>query len=122
MAILSSAKYFSTAKDLSATSGGASGDVIYTCPNNFISLVKFLHVSSGASSAKKYSLQWYEAATTTYHFIIDEHSVAANGIEEVIEGGAFLALSEGDKIIGFEESSSDFHVIVSGEEYYQPTA
>ena len=122
MAILSSAKYFSTAKDLSATSGGASGDVIYTCPNNFISLVKFLHVSSGASSAKKYSLQWYEAATTTYHFIIDEHSIAANGIEEVIEGGAFLALSEGDKIIGFEESSSDFHVIVSGEEYYQPTA
>jgi|TARA_R100000081_G_C4780415_1_gene151151 hypothetical protein len=122
MAILSSAKYFSKAKDLSATSGGASGDVIYTCPNNFISLVKFLHVSSGASSAKKYSLQWYEAATTTYHFIIDEHSVAANGIEEVIEGGAFLALAEGDKIIGFEESSSDFHVIVSGEEYYQPTA
>jgi len=122
MAILSSAKYFSKAKDLSATSGGASGDVIYTCPNNFISLVKFLHVSSGASSTKKYSLQWYEAATTTYHFIIDEHSVAANGIEEVIEGGAFLALSEGDKIIGFEESSSDFHVIVSGEEYYQPTA
>jgi len=122
MAILSSAKYFSKAKDLSATSGGASGDVIYTCPNNFISLVKFLHVSSGASSAKKYSLQWYEAATTTYHFIIDEHSVAANGIEEVIEGGAFLALAEGDKIVGFEESSSDFHVIVSGEEYYQPTA
>tara|TARA_Y100000015_G_C2359332_1_gene74468 strand:+ start:100 stop:468 length:369 start_codon:yes stop_codon:yes gene_type:complete len=122
MAILSSAKYFSKAKDLSATSGGASGDVIYTCPNNFISLVKFLHVSSGASSTKKYSLQWYEAATTTYHFIIDEHSVAANGIEEVIEGGAFLALAEGDKIIGFEESSSDFHVIVSGEEYYQPTA
>tara|TARA_R100000030_G_scaffold88730_1_gene72786 strand:+ start:494 stop:862 length:369 start_codon:yes stop_codon:yes gene_type:complete len=122
MAILSSAKYFSKAKDLSATSGGASGDVIYTCPNNFISLVKFLHVSSGASSTKKYSLQWYEAATTTYHFIIDEHSVAANGIEEVIEGGAFLALAEGDKIVGFEESSSDFHVIVSGEEYYQPTA
>ena len=122
MAILSSAKYFSTAKDLSATSGGASGDVIYTCPNNFISLVKFLHVSSGASSTKKYSLQWYEAATTTYHFIIDEHSVAGNGIEEVIEGGAFLALAEGDKIVGFEESSSDFHVIVSGEEYYQPTA
>ena len=121
MATLAAAKYFTNAKDLSATSGGASGDVIYTCPTNFISLIKFLHVSSGATSTKKYSLQWYEAATTTYHFIIDEHSVAGNGIEEVIEGGAYLALSAGDKIVGFEESSSDFHVIVSGEEHFQPT-
>ena len=122
MAILSSAKYFSKAKDLSATSGGASGDVIYTCPNNFISLVKFLHVSNGATGAKKYSLQWYEAATTTYHSIVDEVSLAASTNEKVIEAGSFLALAEGDKIIGFEESSSDFQVTVSGEEYYQPTA
>ena len=121
MANLVAAKYFTKAKDLSATSGGASGDVIYTCPNNFVSLITFMHVSSGASSTKKYSLQWYEAATTTYHFIIDEHSVAGNGIEEVVEGGAYLALSAGDKIIGFEDSSSDFHVILSGEEHFQPT-
>ena len=121
MAFSETAKYFTKAKDLSATAGGASGDVIYTCPNNFISLIKLLHVSSGSSSTKKYSLQWYEAATTTYHFIIDEHSVAGNGIEEVVEGGAYLALNPGDKIVGFEESSSDFHVILSGEEHFQPT-
>ena len=121
MATTDTAKYFTTAKDLSATSGGASGDVIYTCPANFISLIKFLHVSSGASGAKKYSLQLFEATTNTYHFIIDEHSVGANGIEEVVEGGAYLALAAGDKIIGFEESSSDFHVTLSGAEYYQPT-
>ena len=90
MATTDTAKYFTNAKDLSANAGGASGDVIYTCPANFISLIKFLHVSSGASGAKKYSLQWYEAATTTYHFIIDEHSVGANGIEEVVEGGAYF--------------------------------
>jgi len=121
MAFSNTAKYFTKAKDLSATAGGASGDVIYTCPSNFVSLITFMHVSSGASSTKKYSLQWYEAATTTYHFIIDEHSVAGNGIEEVVEGGAYLALSSGDKIIGFEDSSSDFHVILSGEEHFQPT-
>ena len=121
MTILSDAKFFSAAKDFSATSGGDDGDVIYTCPNNFVSLIRFLHVSNGSSATKKYSLQWYEAATTTYHFIIDDHSIAGNGLEEVIEGGAYLALSAGDKIVGFEESSSDFHVIFSGEEHYQPT-
>ena len=121
MTSLANAKFFSAAKDLTATAGGASGNLIYTCPNNYVSLIKLLHVSNGSSSTKKYSLQWYEASTTTYHFIIDDHSIAGNGLEEVIEGGAYLALSAGDKIVGFEESSSDFHVILSGEEHYQPT-
>jgi len=120
MTILASAKFFSAAKDLTATAGGASGNTIYTCPNNFISLIKFLHVSIGANSTKKYSLQWYEASTTTYHFIVDEHSLAGNSLEEVIQGGGYLALSAGDKIVGFEESGADAHIIISGEEYYQP--
>jgi hypothetical protein len=121
MTALPTAKFFSAAKDLTATAGGASGDVLYTCPNNFISLIRFLHVSIGANATKKYSLQWYEASTTTYHFIVDEHSVAGNSLEEVIQGGSYLALRPGDKIVGFEESDADAHVIISGEEHYQPT-
>ena len=119
MTELTTAKFFSAAKDLTATAGGASGNTIYTCPNNFISLIKLLHVSIGANSTKKYSLQWYEASTTTYHFIVDDHSVAGNSLEEVIQGGSYLALKSGDKIIGFEESGADAHVIVSGEEHFQ---
>ena len=121
MTILADAKFFSKATDLTATAGGASGNVIYTCPNKYVSLIKFLHVSSGSSSSKKYSLQWYEAATTTYHFLVDEHSLAGYSLEEVIQGGSYLVLSSGDKIVGFEESGADFHVVVSGEEHYQPT-
>lgn len=121
MTILTDAKFFSAAKDLTATAGGASGDVIYTCPNNFISLIRFMHVSIGANSTKKYSLQWYEAATTTYHFIVDDHSLAGNSLEEIIQGGGYLALSAGDKIVGFEETGADAHVTISGEEHYQPT-
>ena len=121
MTTLVDAKFFSKAKDITANAGGASGNVIYTCPNKYVSLVKFLHVSSGSSSSKKYSLQWYEAATTTYHFLVDEHSLAGHSLEEVIQGGSYLALSSGDKIVGFEESGSDFHVVVSGEEHFQPT-
>ena len=119
MTILADAKFFSAAKDLTATAGGASGDLIYTCPNNFISLIKFMHVSIGATSTKKYSLQWYEASTTTYHFIVDEHGLSGHSLEEVIQGGGYLALSAGDKIVGFEESGADAHIIVSGEEYYK---
>ena len=56
-----------------------------------------------------------------YHFIVDEHSVAGHSLEEVIQGGSYLALSPGDKIVGFEESGADAHIILSGEEHYQPT-
>ena len=115
------AKYFAKAKNLSATAGGTSGDVVYTCPNNHVALVTFLYVSNGETSAKKYSIQWYELATTTYHSLVDEHSLAANSLEEVVQGGGYLALAAGDKIIGFEDSSSDFHIVISGAEYYQPT-
>lgn len=118
---MTEAKYFTKAKNLSATSGGASGDIIYTCPNNFTSLVKFLLVSNGATSSKKYSIQWYELATTTYHSIADEISLAASTNDKVVEGGAFIALSAGDKIVAFEEGGSDFHMVLSGEEYFQPT-
>ena len=119
MANPASAKYFAKAKNLSATSGGASGDVVYTCPNNHVALITFLHVSNGATGAKKYSIQWYELATTTYHSVVDEVSLAASTNENVIQGGGYLALAAGDKIIGFEESSSDFHVTISGAEYYR---
>ena len=116
-----SIKYFTAVKDLSATAGGASGDVVYTCPANHVSVVKTMFVSNGASSAKKYSLQLYDASATSYLTIADETTVAANTNDFVVQGGACIALQAGDKIVAFEESSSDFHVLVSGEEYFKGT-
>ena len=115
------ARYFTAVTNLSATSGGGSGNVVFTCPANHVALIKTLKISNGATSSKKYSLQYFEASTTTYHTIADEISLAASTNESYIEGGGCLALKAGDKLVGFEESSSDFHVVASGELYYQPS-
>jgi len=114
-------KYFTAVKDLSATAGGASGDVVYTCPANYVAVMKTLLVSNGATSTKKYSLQLFVASTSTYSTIVDAVSVAASTNTFVVQGGACLALQAGDKLIAFEEASSDFHVLVSGEEYFKGT-
>ena len=116
-----STKYFTAVKDLSATAGGASGDVVYTCPNNYVAVVKTMLISNGASSAKKYSLQLYDASATSYLTIADETTLAANTNDFIVQGGACIALQAGDKIVAFEESSSDFHITVSGEEYFKGT-
>ena len=114
-------KYFTAVKDLTATAGGASGDVVYTCPANYVSVVKTLLISNGATSAKKYSLQLFVASTSTYSTFVDAVSVAASTNTFIVEGGGCLALQAGDKIVAFEESGSDFHVLVSGEEYFKGT-
>ena len=114
-------RYFTAVKDLTATAGGSSGDVVFTCPTNHVAVIKTLNISNGATSTKKYSIQWYEAETTTYHTISDETSLAANSNDSYLEGGGCFALKAGDKIVAFEETSSDFHVIISGDLYFQQT-
>jgi hypothetical protein len=112
--------YFTAAKDLTSNTGGASADVVYTCPTGFVALIKFIHVSNGATNNKKYSIQWYESSTATYHFLVDDHSLSANSLEDVVAGGSCIALQAGDKIVAHEESGGDFHIVVSGEEYFNP--
>ena len=106
---------------VAATSGGASGNVLYTCPANFVSLVRFLHISNGSSNNKTYSIQYYNAADSTYKYVVDEHSLSSNALEEIIEGGGYIALQPGDKLVCYAEATSDFHIVASGEEHYQPT-
>lgn len=119
MATVSTAKFFTKSVDLSATTGGASADVLYTCPNHFVALVKFLHVSNGSSNNKTYTMQWYEASSNTYYYIVDQHSLSANSLEDIVQGGGYIALNAGDKLVAFEEAGSDFHIVLSGEEHFQ---
>ena len=42
---------------VTATAGGASGNVLYTCPNFHDATVEFLHISNGAASTAGRS--WY---------------------------------------------------------------
>ena len=120
MAQLDNAKYITKSIDVTSTDSASPQD-LYVCPNNFICLVKFLHLSSSASNNKKISVYWYEAATTTHHYIVDNFSSSANSMNEVVEGGAYIALQAGDKLQCFAETSGTHHVTMSGQEHYQPT-
>jgi hypothetical protein len=43
-------------------------------------------------------------------------------MEEVVQGGSYIALMPGDKLQCFAETTGTHHVTMSGEELYTPIA
>ena len=113
-------KFLTESITVSATSGGASGNVLYTCPPNFSAHVHFLLISSGIQANKKISIQFYHQEDTTYHYLVNALSMASNAIQQVINGN-FITLHPGDKIVCFTDTVNDFDVTMSAEEYFDPT-
>ena len=103
---------------VTATSGGASSDVVYTCPNNHDAIITFLHISNGAASTGNVSIQWYHKEDDTYYTIVNNKSVAGQDVYNMITSDR-LFLHQGDKITAFNGGGT-MGVTVSVEEHYNP--
>jgi len=104
---------------ITATAGGASGDVLYTCPPNHDCTIDLLLVTNGANASAKMSVEFYHNDDTTYHKLVNNHSIAGNDIYNVFASAQFH-LHAGDKIVVHKESGSTFDITMSGREYYNP--
>ncbi len=103
---------------VTATSGGASSDIVYTCPNNHDAIITFLHISNGAASTGNISIQWYHKEDNTYYTIVDNKSISGQDVYNMITSDR-LHLHQGDKITAFNGGGS-MGVTVSAEEHYNP--
>ena len=121
---LSTLKYITKGLEVADTSLSAAKSsntgLLYQCPTNFTGKVVFLHISSGASTAKKISVNFNDSSASSDHLLLDEHSVAANTEHDLVSGGSALYLDPGDALHCFKESGGDFHVTISVEEIYTP--
>ena len=117
---MSSLPYNTTTKSVSvtATAGGASSNVLYTCPTNFDGVVTFLHVSNGAASTDNVSIQWYHAEENTYFTILNNKAIAGNDVYNMITSDR-LYLHAGDKITCFN-GGGDIGVTIAVQEHYNP--
>ncbi len=104
---------------VSATSGGASTDVVYTCPPNFDAEIDFLHITNGATANHNISIQWYHAETNTYHNIINDKAIAGKDVYNIITSDR-IYLHAGDKITAFNGVSGSLEVFLSAKEFYNP--
>lgn len=109
-------KYHTQGYTLSATTGGASADVIYTCPPNYNGTVRFLHISNSNAATQNVNVQFYHAEENDYHYIVRDISVAGKSLLNLVNGGYFF-MHAGDKIVAFSSGSpSSFDIMVSVEE------
>jgi len=105
---------------VTATSGGASSNVVYTCPANHDAEIDFLHITNGASSNHNVSIQWYHADTSTYYHILNDKSIAGKDVYNIITSDR-IYLHAGDKITAFDGSSGSLEVFLSGKEFFNST-
>jgi len=112
-------KFTTEGKTITSTSAGASADVIYTVPNNYSAIVRFLHLSNGTANNKKAYVQFYHQDDDTYHYIANGLAMDANSVFDLTNGNYFN-LHAGDKIVAYIETGMTLDVMISVEEYYDP--
>jgi len=107
------------ALSITATAGGASANVLYTCPANHDAEIDFLHITNGATSTDNVYIQWYHADDTTYYTIVNAKSIAGNDVYDVLQGSNVFYLHAGDKIVCYNGGGT-LGVALSGKEFFNP--
>ena len=112
-------KFKTEGQRITATAADASAQVLYTCPNNFSAIVKFLHVSSGTSANKKISIQIYFDDASQYDYLLSAYDMTASSSLNVLSGNVF-SLHQKDKVVAFTDTANNFDIIISVDEYFDP--
>ena len=105
--------------NVTATSAGASAQVLYTCPANFSAAVRFLHISSGTQANKKISVEYYNLEKNQYDHILNGYDMASDDAYNIVNGG-FFYMHAGDKVVCYTDTSGNFDVMISVEEFFDP--
>ena len=113
-------KFTTESINVTATAAGASAQLLYQCPTNFSAVVTFLLVSSGAVANKDISIQFYHQEVASYKYMLRTYRMSANSVFVVTNTPSML-LHQGDKLVCFTDSTGNFDVIISVEEYFDPT-
>jgi hypothetical protein len=112
-------KFKTEGANITASAADASAQVVYTCPNNFSAIVRFLNVASGTVANKHISVQFYHSENALYYYLLRGYDMAAASSFNVLNAG-IMSLHQKDKLVAFANSSGNFDIIVSVEEYFDP--
>lgn len=119
MPVKDASKFRTESINVTATAADASAQLLYQCPTNFSAVVTFLLVSSGAVHNKDISIQFYHQEQASYKYILRTYRMGSNSVF-VLTNTPSLSLHQGDKLVCFTDSTGNFDISVSVEEYFDP--
>ncbi len=90
---------------------------IYTVPSNYEAEVYSIFISNASSSNVTFSLDWYDAASTTFYTLAELVELPANSLLQITDYPLYLIGS--DKIRGLASANSAVNITVSLEEFFQ---
>lgn len=101
-------------RTVSATLTTSNQDV-YVAPNQYTSNVVSILVTNTSSSVKTVSMDWYDSSATTYHTLMEQTTVPANGILQITNA---VWLDKEDKIRALASAGSSVEVTIYVEETF----
>ena len=91
---------------------------IYTVPSNYEAEVDSIFISNASSSNVTFSLDWYDAQSTTYYTMAETVELLGNSMLQINDDPFWLY--KGDKLRGLASANSAVTVIVKLKESFMP--
>jgi hypothetical protein len=87
---------------------------IYTVPVGYIAKWNLMYVFNGTGSTKTFTAYWHDASTSADIYVLSNNSVSSKEYVRM-DGGAYVTMEEGDKVMMQSEAGSTFSTICTFE-------
>lgn len=94
-----------------------SNQDLYTVPDNYETNIKSIYVNNASGSTVTFSLDWYDAKSTTYYTMAETVELSPNSLLQITDS---MWLYKGDKFRGLASANSAVTVIFNTEEIFMP--
>jgi hypothetical protein len=87
---------------------------VYTVPVGYIAKWNLMYVFNGTGSTKTFTAYWHDASASADIYVLNANSVSSKEYIRM-DGGAYVTMEEGDKVMMQSESGSTFSTICTFE-------
>jgi hypothetical protein len=95
---------------------GGALTTVYTVPTGYYAKWNLMYVFNGTGSTKTFTAYWHDTSASTDVYVLNANSVSSKEYVRM-DGGAYVVLEEGDKVVMQSEAGSTFSTICTFELY-----
>ncbi len=86
---------------------------VYTVPTGYYAKWNLMYLFNNTGSTKTIAAYWHDASTSADIYVMDSGVSAKNYVR--MDGGAYVVMEEGDKVMMLSEAGSSFSTICTFE-------